>query len=150
MMTLDELKKAAEPNFLTPVLKEFFFLEEEHGFSVSGSAVSYETSIVYSSQNTQICIFHAFPETPCLVFRNLNQGKVKKEKWIKTPKMKSNVFEFKEFVKICKTIEIDLWLNNFRKGDFNFIFAHIIRSYAEIVKEDFNKIVNGDFDSIKI
>lgn len=144
-MTIEEFKKIAEPNFYNQVLSEFQFLETDYGFRLAGSAVSYESSIIYFYDDINISIFHAFPEAPTLILKRVISGKILKEKTINRPVGVSAKKAIKKLSKAQDEMEIDEWCSNFRAGVFNELINEIVHDYALIVKNNIGKIMEGNF-----
>jgi hypothetical protein len=145
LVTIEEFKKMAEPNFYNPVLNEFQFLETDYGFQSVGSAVSYESSIIYVYDNINISIFHAFLEAPSLVLKNVVSGKILEEKTIVKPVGTSAKKAFKQLSMARNEMGIDEWCSNFRSGIFNESINEIVHDYALIVKSNIDRIREGNF-----
>jgi hypothetical protein len=145
LVTIEEFKKMAEPNFYNPVLSEFKFLETDYGFHPAGSAVSYESSITYVYNDINISIFHAFLEAPNLILKRVISGKIIEEKAIVKPIGTSGKKAVKKLSKARDEMDVDEWCNNFRTGIFNEAINEIIHDYALIVKSNIEKIKEGNF-----
>jgi hypothetical protein len=145
LVTIEEFKKMAEPNFYNPVLNEFQFLETDYGFHPVGSAVSYESSITYIYDDINISIFHAFLEAPNLVLKKVILGKILEEKTIGKPVGTSGKKAIKMLSKARNEMDIDEWCSNFKAGIFNESIYEIVHDYALIVKSNIEKIKEGNF-----
>jgi hypothetical protein len=133
LVTIEEFKQMAEPNFYNPVLNMFQFLETDYGFYPAGSAVSYESSITYVYDDISISIFHAFPEVPSLILKKVVLGKTLEEKTIGKPVGTSGKKAAKKLSKARDEMDIDEWSSNFRAGVFNESIYEIVYDYALIV-----------------
>lgn len=145
---LEDFKNKAEPNFYKPVMSAFCFLENNYKFKVSGSPVSYETSIHYTLNDVIITVFHSFPDPPTLIFKKYKDGKIVKERSINKVFSDSAKKSLVTMRKMRNKLDIDLWCDRFRAGDFNEYISDIIQDYSQLVKRNIDKIVSGDFDSI--
>lgn len=145
LLTIEEFKKKAEPNFYNPVLIEFKFLETDYGFHLSGSAVSYESQLTYNSGDISISIFHAFLEVPALFLKRSVSGKIINEITIGKPIGASGRNAAKKLIKARNEMGIDEWCSNFRAGVFNDSMCKITHDYSMIVKNNIKKIMDGNF-----
>jgi hypothetical protein len=146
LIEIEEFKKIAEPNFYKPVFSSFSFLKDEYSFQIRGSAVSYETSIAYTYKDIDIIIFHAFPESPCLILKQTILGKISNERLIRkaySPPAKKAVSKMK---KARDTMDIETWCSMFRAGDFDSLIIEIMRDYAQLVSANIENILKGDFN----
>ena len=145
LMSFEEFKKKAEPNFFKPVIFEFEFLVKNHNFTFKGNCSSYESSIIYIKDAISITIFHAFPEPPSLILEYSISGKIKEKKVINKPLDSSKKYA-RELEYYRDNVEIEEWCKNFRSAAYEKPFTKVIQSYSAIIKSNIDEIITGNFD----
>ncbi|MCP4602425.1 MAG: hypothetical protein GY847_18235 [Proteobacteria bacterium] len=147
-MTRDDDRGSTDKNFATPVLKHFTFLEEEHSFSRSLSAIAHESVFSYRRGNVEIRVIFEIPDIPFLSINEIRPGRIPRQHPLRLPKKGDTRQLVLEYEKRRDSESTDKWLRNFRAGLLDDVFDKMIYHYARRIRSLMPNLLAGDFSEI--